>query len=59
MVNDGKAEIHKLRVTRDFGTFVEADAGVRSGEQVILNPPVTLVDGDKVQLRSDATAPTT
>jgi RND family efflux transporter MFP subunit len=59
VVNDGKAEIRKLKVTRDFGTWVEADAGVRSGEQVILNPPVNLVDGDKVQLRSDAAAPTT
>jgi hypothetical protein len=59
VVNDGKAEIRKLRVTRDFGTWVEADAGVRFGEQVILNPPVNLVDGGKVQLRSDATAPAT
>jgi RND family efflux transporter MFP subunit len=59
VVNDGKAEIRKLRVTRDFGTWVEADAGVKSGEQVILNPPVTLVDGGKVQPRSDATPPAT
>jgi RND family efflux transporter MFP subunit len=59
VVNDGKAEIRKLRVTRDFGTWVEADLGVKSGEQVILNPPVTLVDGGKVQIRSDATAPST
>ena len=46
MVNDGKAEIRKLNVTRDFGTWVEADAGVKSGEQVILNPPVNLVGGE-------------
>jgi RND family efflux transporter MFP subunit len=59
VVSDGKAEVRKLRVTRDFGTWVEADAGVKSGEQVILNPPVTLVDGDKVQLRSEAMAPAT
>jgi RND family efflux transporter MFP subunit len=59
VVNDGKAEIRKLAVTRDFGTWVEADAGVKSGEQVILNPPVNLVDGDKVRLRPDVTAPTT
>jgi RND family efflux transporter MFP subunit len=59
VVNDGKAEIRKLGVTRDFGTWVEADAGVQSGEQVILNPPVNLVDGDNVQLRPDVTAPTT
>ncbi|HEY1943072.1 MAG TPA: efflux RND transporter periplasmic adaptor subunit [Roseiarcus sp.] len=56
VVNDGKAEIRKLTVTRDFGTWVEADAGVKAGERVILNPPVTLVDGGKVQIRSDATA---
>ncbi|MGC9960221.1 hypothetical protein, partial [Roseiarcus sp.] len=37
----------------------EADTGVKSGEQVILNPPVNLVDGGKVQIRSDATAPAT
>ena len=43
VAHDGKAEIRKLAVTRDFGTWVEADAGVRSGEQVILNPPVDLV----------------
>jgi RND family efflux transporter MFP subunit len=59
VVSDGKAEIRKLNVTRDFGTWVEADTGVKSGEQVILNPPVNLVDGGKVQIRSDATAPAT
>jgi RND family efflux transporter MFP subunit len=57
VVNDGKAEIRKLGVTRDFGAWVEADAGVKPGERVILNPPVTLVDGGKVQIRSDATGP--
>ena len=57
MAHDDKAEIRKLAVTRDLGTWVETDAGVRSGEQVILNPPVNLVDGGKVELRADATAP--
>ncbi|MBV8663297.1 MAG: efflux RND transporter periplasmic adaptor subunit [Hyphomicrobiales bacterium] len=56
VVNDGKAEIRKLTVTRDFGTWVEADAGVQAGERVILNPPVTLTDGGKVKIRADATA---
>jgi multidrug efflux pump subunit AcrA (membrane-fusion protein) len=58
-VDDGRAEIRSLHVTRDFGTWVEADAGVKSGEQVILNPPVNLIGGDKVQLRSDAKASVT
>jgi RND family efflux transporter MFP subunit len=59
VVNEGKAEMRRLRVTRDFGRYVEADAGVTCGEQVILNPPVTLVGGDNVRIRSDAPAPTT
>ena len=50
VVNNGKAEIRKVRVTRDLGTRVEVDAGVKSGEQVILNPPVNLVEGSKVHL---------
>jgi RND family efflux transporter MFP subunit len=58
VVNDGKAEIRKVRVTRDLGTQVEVDAGVRRGEHVILRPPVNLVDGSKVQPQLDATPPT-
>jgi RND family efflux transporter MFP subunit len=52
VVNNGKAEIHKVRVTRDMGTSVEVDSGVQSGDQVILNPPVNLFDGSKVQVRA-------
>ncbi len=50
VVKDGKADIRKLEVTRDFGTWVEADTGVKSDEDVILNPPVNLVDGGKVRV---------
>jgi RND family efflux transporter MFP subunit len=58
VVKDGKAEIRNVRVTRDLGTQVQVDAGVSAGERVILNPPVTLIDGAKVQPRP-ATAPRT
>jgi RND family efflux transporter MFP subunit len=51
VVNDGKAEIRKVTATRDFGAQVEVDTGVKAGDQVILNPPVNLVDGDKVEVR--------
>ena len=51
VVNNGKAEIRKVRVTRDMGTQVEVDSGVELGDQVILNPPVNLVDGSRVQVR--------
>jgi RND family efflux transporter MFP subunit len=56
VVSDGKAEIRKVNVTRDYGTRVEVDSGIKAGDQVILNPPVNLVDGSKVQARPDATA---
>jgi RND family efflux transporter MFP subunit len=59
VVEEGKAEIRKVNETRDLGTQVEVDAGVKAGDQVILKPPVNLVGGDKVQIRSDATAPAT
>jgi RND family efflux transporter MFP subunit len=53
VVSDGKAEIRKVRVKRDLGTRVEVDSGIKAGDQVILNPPVTLVDGSRVQLRPE------
>jgi multidrug efflux pump subunit AcrA (membrane-fusion protein) len=59
VVKDGKAAIRNVKVTRDLGTRVQVDAGVSAGERVILNPPVTLIDGAKVQPRPDATAPRT
>ena len=53
---DGKAEIRKVGVKRDMGTQVEADSGVKAGSQVILNPPVNLADGSKVQVRTEVAA---
>jgi RND family efflux transporter MFP subunit len=50
VVEDGKAEIRKVRVTRDEGTQVEVDAGVKAGDRVILNPPVNFPDGGKVRI---------
>jgi RND family efflux transporter MFP subunit len=52
VIEDGKAEIRKVRVTRDLGTQVEVDGGVKPGDRVILNPPVTLVGGGNVHLAS-------
>lgn len=54
VVIDGKAEIRKVRVTRDLGTRLEVDTGIKTGDQVILNPPVNLVDGSTVRPRSEA-----
>jgi RND family efflux transporter MFP subunit len=57
VLNDGKAEIRKVRVARDFGTRVEVDTGVKAGDQVILNPPVNLVDDGAVKPLPEAAAP--
>ena len=49
VVSNGRAEIRKVTETRDLGTRVELDVGVGAGDQVILNPPVNLLDGSKVR----------
>ena len=51
VVADGIARIRTITVVRDFGTTVEVSAGVKDGDQVILNPPVDLSDGHKVKVR--------
>jgi RND family efflux transporter MFP subunit len=51
VVKDGKASIQKVEVTRDLGTEIEVDTGVTAGDKVILNPPVTLENGQKVRIR--------
>jgi RND family efflux transporter MFP subunit len=56
LVSDSKAEIRKVGVKRDMGTQVEVDSGVKAGDQVILNPPVNLLDGSKVQTRTEIAA---
>jgi RND family efflux transporter MFP subunit len=49
VANHGKVEMRNIDVKRDLGTRVEVDSGIRAGDQVILNPPVTLIDGNKVR----------
>jgi RND family efflux transporter MFP subunit len=49
VIENGVAHIRKVTVARDLGTAIEARDGVTSGDQVILNPAVDLVDGSKVR----------
>ena len=46
---NGTAQLHKIAVTTDYGTQVEVDKGVKSGDRVILQPPVNIADGDKIR----------
>ena len=57
VVEDGVARIRKVSVARDLGKEVEVRDGVKPGDQVILNPPVDLVEGSRVQARPAAAAP--
>ena len=48
MVENGVVHIRKLTVVRDRGTSLEVSDGVKDGDQVILNPPVDIVEGRTV-----------
>ena len=50
VVKNGVAHLRKSAVTADYGTEVEVNDGVKSGDQVILQPPVDLADGGNVQI---------
>jgi RND family efflux transporter MFP subunit len=52
VIEDGVARIRKISLVRDLGTSVEVNAGVKSGDQVILSPQVDLTDGRKVTARA-------
>lgn len=54
VVEDGIAHIRKISVARDLGTTLEVRDGVKAGDQVILKPPVNLVEGKKVAPREPA-----
>src|SRR5438270_1724018 len=50
VVEDGVAHLHKIAITADNGTEVEVNDGIKEGDKVILQPPVNLADGNKVQI---------
>ncbi|WP_245279931.1 efflux RND transporter periplasmic adaptor subunit [Hyphomicrobium sp. 99] len=54
VVEDGIVHLQKVSVARDFGTVVEVHDGVKKGDLLVLNPPVDLAQGSKVEVRSDA-----
>jgi RND family efflux transporter MFP subunit len=50
VVADGKLEIRRLDLEADDGAQVEVRAGVKPGDQVILNPPVNVTDGMRIRV---------
>lgn len=49
VVTDNVVHFRKIAIGRDFGDSVEIKRGLSGGEQVVLSPPVDLVDGEKVE----------
>ena len=50
VVENGVAHLREIAITADYGTGVEVNAGVNNGDKVILQPPVNLANGEKVQI---------
>jgi RND family efflux transporter MFP subunit len=58
VVEEGVAHLRKIGITTDYGSEVEVSNGVKDGDKVIVQPPVNLADGDKVQIIPEPPAAT-
>src|SRR6266850_2718505 len=50
VVRDGKLEVINVTAGHDLGTEIEIVAGLKDTDQVVLNPPDSLVSGQQVQV---------
>lgn len=57
VVENGIAHLREIAITTDYGSEVELNAGVKDGDQVIVQPPVNPADGDKVQIMPETPTP--
>ena len=58
VVENDIVRLRKITITTDYGTEVEVNAGVKDGDKVILQPPVNLADGEKVNIIPEPPAAT-
>lgn len=47
---DNKVELRRINIGRDFGATLEILAGVTAADQVVINPPDSLEDGQQVNV---------
>jgi RND family efflux transporter MFP subunit len=52
VVENGHAKLHAVTIGRDLGANLEVVAGLRATDDVILNPPDSLSDGQAVAVQS-------
>jgi RND family efflux transporter MFP subunit len=50
VARDGKAERRAVRTGLEHGDVIEVLSGVSAGEQVVINPPPTMKDGDRIRI---------
>jgi len=55
-VRDNKAQLLPVTPGRDFGDTIEVISGLQGNESVIVSPPDSLVNGEKVQVAQSTTA---
>jgi RND family efflux transporter MFP subunit len=50
VVKDGKVVLTDLTAGRDFGSEIEVAAGLKTDDQVVVNPPDSLMSGQEVKI---------
>jgi RND family efflux transporter MFP subunit len=50
VVRNGKVELADVTPGHDFGTEIEVVAGLKADDQVVMNPPDSLVSGQQVKI---------
>ena len=56
VVKDNKAQLLPITPGRDFGDTIEIISGLQGNESVIVSPPDSVVNGEKVQIAQSTTA---
>jgi RND family efflux transporter MFP subunit len=51
---NNRIRLHRVRITRDFGSQVEIDGGLSEGAEIVLSPPESIADGDHVAVAGAA-----
>ena len=57
VVKDGKANLVPVTLGRDFGSEVEVLTGLNGDEQLIVNPPDSIVSGQQVRIAQNTPNP--
>jgi len=57
VVKDNKADLVPVTLGRDFGSEVEVLTGLQGDENLIVNPPDSIVSGQEVRLAQNAAGP--